>query len=102
MRYLGRLSGTGVVTLNGTAVARASYDFDGYMQHSFGITCSGEIRLSADALESVFRRRGVQLLTDEGRLLDLRFSGGRLPAAGAAAHVDVTGQLPPTPQSWHH
>jgi hypothetical protein len=100
MRYLGKLTGTGVVRRNGAEIARASYDFDGYHQNHFGVTCSGEIRLPPDALGGIFGCRGVQLLTDEGRLLDLRFSGKDLPAGSEAAHVDVSGQLPTAAQTW--
>jgi hypothetical protein len=102
MRYLGKLSGTGVVKRNGIEVARATFDFDGYHQGSFGVTCSGEIRLSADALVGVFGRRDIQLLTDQGRLLDLKFSGKELAAGSEVAHVDVTGQLPALSQRWHN
>jgi hypothetical protein len=102
MRYLGKLTGTGLVRRNGIEIGPASYDFDGYQQTSRGVTCSGEVRLSPAALEDIFGCRDVQLLTDEGRLLDLRFSGKKLPAGTDAAHVDVSGQLPTTAQSWHH
>jgi hypothetical protein len=66
------------------------------------VTGSGEIRLAAAALESVFGRDDVQLLTDDGRLLDLRFSEKELLAASDVAHVDVTGDLPTDPESWGH
>jgi hypothetical protein len=102
MRYLGKLSGTGLVRRNGVEIARASYDFDGYQQSSRGVTCSGEIRLAPAELEGIFGFRDVQLLTDEGRVLDLKFSGKKLPAGSDAAHVDVSGQLPTAGQSWRH
>ncbi len=94
MRYLGGLSGRGVLKRNGEAIARASYDFDRYVNKSAGVTGCGEIRAPASALKDVFGRKDIQLLTDDGRLLDLRFSEKTLLPASDVAHVDVTGDLP--------
>ncbi|UVF22413.1 hypothetical protein HPT29_024970 (plasmid) [Microvirga terrae] len=102
MHYLGRLSGNGALRCNGVHIARASYDFDGFVTKPLGVTCCGEIQLSAAILKDVFGRRDVQLLTDGGRLLDLRFSEKALRSASDVAHVDVTGELPATPQSWRN
>lgn len=102
MRYLGGLSGYGALTCSGEHIARVSYDFDGFFREPVGVTCCGEIQLSAAALKGVFGRRDLQLLTDDGRLLDLTFSEKALVSASGVAHVDVTGELPATPQSWHN
>jgi hypothetical protein len=101
LRYLGGISGSGTLKCNGEEIARASYDFDGYFNKPAGVTSCGEIKVAAVALKSVFGRTDVQLLTDDGRLLDLRFSEKQLPAASEVAHVDVTGELP-TPRNWRH
>ncbi len=101
MRYLGGLSGSGLVICGGKAVARASYDFDGFAQPSGGVMSCGEIRLAATILKNVFGRPDVQLRTDDGRLLDLRFSEKKLLSTADSAHVDVTGELP-VPQDWRH
>ena len=100
MRYLGGLRGSGVLKYNGEEIARASYDFDGYFRKPVGVTGTGEIRATASALRSVFGRKGVQLLTDDGRLLDLKFSERELRTATEVAHVDVTGELPTAQQNW--
>ena len=100
MRYLGGISGHGELTCDGEPIARASYEFDGYFEVGIGVTSCGEIRLPADALKGVFGRSHVQLLTDDGRLLDLRFSDKKLLPAISSASVDVTGQLPSTPGDW--
>jgi hypothetical protein len=101
MHYLGGISGNGVLMCDGKEVARASYDFDGYLRPPTGVVSSGEIRLSASALKDVFGRGGVQIRTDDGRLLDLRFSEKKFDSAAGAAHVDVTGDLPPaSAQNW--
>jgi len=93
MRYLGGVSGNGVITCDGEEISRASYDFDGFYEKPAGITSNGEIRSSAEALNSAFASKSVQLRTDDGHLLTLRFSDKKLAAASSAAHVDVTGKL---------
>ncbi len=98
--YLGRLAGAGSVQIDGETIARAAYDFDGFATPHGGVTASGELRLTASHLEAVFGRIGVQLLTDDGRLLDLKFSERELPAGTEAAHVDVSGDLPRSPEEW--
>jgi hypothetical protein len=102
MRYLGGSSGSGVLKRNGEQVARASYDFENYSKKPTGVASSGEIHLSATALESVFGCDGLQLLTDDGRLLDLKFSEKKLPSDSDSAHVDVTGESLVTPVNSQH
>jgi hypothetical protein len=99
MRYLGNISGDGMLKCNGKEVARASYDFEEFFKEPAGVTSCGEIRLSATILKTVFGHKDVQLLTDTGRLFNLRFSEKKLPQAGDVAHVDVTGELPSTPRT---
>ncbi|WP_026606786.1 hypothetical protein [Methylocapsa acidiphila] len=94
MRYLGGLTGRGVLKHNGDEIARVSYDFDSFFKKSAGVTSCGELQASAAALKDVFGRKNIQLLTDDGRLLDLRFSEKTLPPSSNVAHVDVIGDLP--------
>jgi hypothetical protein len=54
---------------------------------------SGDLVLAPSDLKAVFGRVGVQLLTDDGRVLNLRFSEKELRAASDVAHVYVTGDL---------
>jgi len=100
MQYLGRIAGSGLLTRDGEAVARASYDFEGFSRPRGVVVSSGEISLSPSDLKSVFGRLGVQLLTDDGRLLDLRFSDKELRHANDVAQVEVTGDLPGSPAEW--
>lgn len=90
MRYIGGISGTGTLKCNGEEVARVSYEFDGFYTEATGVTRSGELRIPADALKSVFGRKDVQLLTDDGRIFDLSFSDKTLRPATDIAHVDAT------------
>jgi hypothetical protein len=100
MRYLGRLSGRGALKRGGEEVARVSYEFDGFLQWSMRVTSSGEIRAPVAILRSVFGGTNIQLLTDDGRVLDLRFSGNEPSPTDVAAQVDVTGELPTNTLSW--
>jgi hypothetical protein len=102
MRYLGAISGSGMLKCDGEEIARASYDFDGFFREPAGVISCGEIRLSPAALKGVFGRENVQLLTDDGRLLNLTFSEKAMPSASDVAHVDVTGDLPTTSRHWRH
>ena len=102
--YRGALNATEGATLLGhaigEAVARATYDFEGFARPRGIVVSSGEISLSPSDLKSVFGRLGVQLLTDDGRLLDLRFSDKALRHANDAAEVEVTGDLPASSAEW--
>jgi hypothetical protein len=100
MRYLGKISGKGMVLCNGERIEQAAYDFEVYLNKPMGITSSGEIRMSRTALTGVFGRKDVQILTDDGRLLDLRFSAKELLPMVDFAHVDVKGELPAGSRSW--
>ena len=101
MLYLGGLRGAGVLTAGVETVARADYDFDGFLLGPGRIASSGEIRMQPEALRDVFGRTDLHLLTDDGRKLNLRFSEKRLASPSNAAHVDVTGELPSEPD-WRH
>jgi hypothetical protein len=102
LHYLGGISGRGILTCKGRKIGRAFYDFDGFFRQPVGVTSCGEIQLASPVLREVFGRRDLQLLTDDGRRLDLTFSEKKLPPSSDVAHVDVTGELPITPQSWRH
>lgn len=102
LRYLGGMSGQGVVTQNGKALAKASFDFDGYFRAAAGFTGCGEIQAPPEVLRGLFGRTDLQLLTDRGRLLDLTFSDSTLAPASDVVHVDVTGQLPTAAADWRH
>jgi hypothetical protein len=102
LRYLGRLSGRGVISQNGEAVAEADFDFDGYFNAGTGVTASGEIQAPPEVIESLFGRPELQILTKEGLLLDIHFSDAKLAPGADAAHVDVTGPLPGPSGDWRH
>jgi hypothetical protein len=89
MRYLGSISGKGVLKCDGEEIARVSYEFEGFYAGSSGVTRSGELRVSAAALKSVFGRKDIHLLTDDGRIFDLKFSDKVLRPATDIVYVDA-------------
>jgi hypothetical protein len=101
MKYLGVIRGTGDLKCKAEILSRAEYDFEGFLTRPGRVTGGGEIRMPPDALRKVFGRTDLQILTDDGRLLGLRFSEKRLPAASNSAHVDITGDLP-RQSGWRH
>jgi hypothetical protein len=100
VRYLGRIAGWGSVRSGDETLARAAYEFDGFTAPRGGAMSSGELTLAPSDVKALFGRSGLQLVTDDGRLLDLRFSEKELRTATDVVHVDVTGDLPRSPAEW--
>ncbi len=100
MKYLGRISGAGQLLRGGEAFARASFDFEGFIGPRGVDRCSGEIALLATARPVDFDARDVQLRTDDGRLLNLTFRDKQVRWHDDRAEVDVTGDLPTSPEEW--
>ena len=94
MRYLGALRGAGMLFGKVEPLGRVDYEFDGYMVRPGEVVASGEVRMEAELLNSVFARQDLSLHTDDGRTLLLRFSGKRHKPTSDYAHVDVHGGLP--------
>lgn len=94
MKYLGTLAGEGCILHDGMDLTRAQFEFDGYSTSHAGVICSGELRMPAVMLERAFLLRTVQLRTDDGRMLEVRFSDNKIRPDQDAAHVDVRGEIP--------
>lgn len=94
MRHLGVLRGSGTLSGNGVALGRADFEIDGFCTMPGEVVGSGEIRMAAADLGRAIGCANLVLATDEGRLLELRFSGSRRASSGNAAHADVTSGLP--------
>lgn len=99
MRYVGGISGTGILKCGDEEVARVSYELDGFYMEPVGITRSGELRVDSDALKGVFGRKDVQLITEDGRVFDLTFSDKELRPDCDATHVDAMDQAEAAPPS---
>ncbi len=101
MQYLGRISGSGVLTCNGEDVTRASYVIEGFFRKPSRVVGTGEIGLSGAALRQLAGRKDVQLLTDDGRVLTIGFAVTAV-CIDNHAEADITGGLPETPALWRH
>ena len=98
MRYLGRMSGSGELRCNGETIVRTTYDIDGFFRSPTSVVGTGELRLPAGT-QRMTGRKGVQLFTDDGRVLDLGFPGGAAQNDPVSA-IDVRGGLDAAPGSW--
>jgi hypothetical protein len=54
--------------------------------------------MAAEDLNQAFGRVNLQLTTDDGHILHVRFSGKRLDPSSDAAHADIGGYLPSASQ----
>ena len=98
MQYLGVLRGSGALTCGEEQMGRADFEIDGFLTRPGEVVGSGEIRMSPEGLNNAFGRQDLRLTTDDGRVLEVRFSGKRLDPASDAAHADIGGQLPAASQ----
>ena len=80
-------------------MGRAEYEIEGFQTRVGEVVGSGEIRMAAAQLDQAFGRKDLRLTTDEGRVLEVRFSGRRNDSATTAAHADIGGDLP-TADQW--
>lgn len=101
MRFLGRLHGNGTLVCGDETIGPADFDLDGFMTRPGEVVASGELRMPAADLQRAFGRRDLRLLTPNGQVFLLRFSGKQSDSRGDAAHIDVTEGLPPAKQ-WRH
>ncbi|MBS0538732.1 MAG: hypothetical protein JSR47_08250 [Proteobacteria bacterium] len=95
MQYLGALRGSGELIGEAGSLGRVEYELDGYLMKPGEVVASGEIHMAAAELNEAFGRRDLRLQTDDGRLLEVRFSGKRNSTTSTVAHADVRGGLPP-------
>ena len=100
MRYLGVLRGNGPLRCGGVLLGLADYEIDGFCTKPGEVVGSGEIRMVPAELANAIGRRDLELTTEDGRTLMLRFSGGRRDAKPGAAHADIIGGLP-AEDDWH-
>lgn len=100
MKYLGSISGRGVLQRDGVEIADTTYELEGYVQKVGSVTGSGEIGLVPTALQKVIDAPNLQLLTSNGHLLNIKFSDKKI-RAGNHIHVDVSGDLPAA-SDWRH
>ena len=94
MRYLGVLRGSGALRCGEVVLGAARYEIDGYATRPGEVVGSGEITMSPAELANALGRRNLELTTEDGRTLTLRFSTRRQDSSLHAAHADIVGGLP--------
>ena len=94
MRHLGALRGTGTLRCGGILLGTVDYEIDGFCTKPGEVVGSGEICMAPAELDIAFGRQDLELTTGDGKVLQVRFSGGRRDRSGGAAHADVLGGLP--------
>jgi hypothetical protein len=92
MRFLGKLYGTGTLASGDEKIGPAEYELDGYLRQPGAVVASGELRMAPEKLAEALHRRGLRLLTTDGRALTLRITGKPM---GDAVHIDIDEGLPP-------
>lgn len=100
MRHLGVLRGSGTLRRGGVVLGLVDFEIDGFCTKPGEVVGSGEIRMAPAELANAFGRRDLELTTEEGKILALRFSGSRRGAEAGAAHADIVGGLP-AEDDWH-
>jgi hypothetical protein len=99
MRHLGVLRGGGTLRCHGVVLGSARYEIDGYCTRPGEVIGSGEICMAPTELATAVGRRDLELTTEDGRVLALRFSGSRFDARASTAHADILAGLP-TEDEW--
>lgn len=94
MRHLGALRGSGTLRRGDVVLGAARYDIDCFATKPGEVVGSGEIGMAPAELANALGRHDLELATDDGRILALRFSTGRQDAASGVAHADIMGGLP--------
>jgi hypothetical protein len=88
------MRGGGSLACDGQSLGRVEYEIEGFLKGPGEVVGSGEIRMAQAQLGKAFGRRDLRLTTDEGRVLEVRFSGSRRDVRTTAAHADIGGELP--------
>jgi hypothetical protein len=94
VKFIGKLRGSGTLAGADGTIGPADYELDGYVMRPGAIVASGELHLESGALQGVLDRRGLRLVTADGRVLPLRFTGRPSDRHGRIAHVDISEGLP--------
>jgi hypothetical protein len=94
MRFLGKLRGSGTLAASDGTIGPAAYELDGYVMRPGAVVASGELHVAPGALATTINRPGLRLVTAEGRILPLRFTGKLSERRGEFAHVDISEGLP--------
>jgi hypothetical protein len=94
------MAGVGALKSRGEDIGQASYDFEVYIGPRQMVTCSGEFTIPSGTLQGALMSGNLQLLTEQGRLLDLAFADKQTLRANGVAYVNVGGDLPTEAGDW--
>jgi hypothetical protein len=94
VKFLGKLRGSGTLATVDETIGPADYELDGYLMRPGAVVASGELHMASDALKASFDRRGLRLVTADGRVFPLRFTGKSSARLAGIAHVDISEGLP--------
>ncbi len=94
MRYLGCVSGSGVIEPSEAESAPAKFEFECYLVKAEMVASSGELTAAPDALRRLFGRSNVPFTTKDGHQLKVTLSDTKIAPTGDSAHVVVAGELP--------
>lgn len=94
MRYLGRVTLEGALTVEGDASVPARFELECYALKGGVIQGSGEITATPKAMRVFLGAAKVDFRTSDGHLLTLTLADKKMPPEGASAHVVASGDLP--------
>jgi hypothetical protein len=94
VKLLGKFRGTGTLGTAEETFGPADYELDGYVMRPGAVVASGELHMDPAVLRDAFARRGLRLVTADGRILPLRFTGKPSERQGRIAHIDISEGLP--------
>jgi hypothetical protein len=86
MHYLGKISGHGMLQRKGHAIAEATYEFEAFRHNQGLVRASGEISLTRDMPEGFAGFSRIELLTDDGELLEVKRPDADRPLS---RHINV-------------
>lgn len=92
MRYLGKISGKGVLQSNGRPIADAAYEIEAYRQNHGPVRASGELTISQVLSADLGSLARMQLLTETGETLELKRPNADIPP-GRHINVEVLGNI---------
>lgn len=100
MKYLGSISGTGMLLCDGIAYADATYEIDGFMRIKGQTSGTGEIGLVTGFATEAIAHKDLQLRTADGRVLDLAVANTKTRIPNRIS-VDISAGLPAA-GDWFH
>jgi hypothetical protein len=91
MRYIGNISGDGILTWSGTESHAVHYELEGfYQERDDSVKTSGQVRGLAVAAEDILDRDDITLSLSDGRILDVTLQPFDDRSEEGAFEIDVS------------